>query len=271
MQRYPEVRRVLAAPYRNMSSEQIERLMESYNVNAEDMEGFLSTLGNIGRSVVSALPQVLPAALPLVGTAIGGPVGGALGGVAGQALGSMLGPRPPGGAQPPAGQVPIRPGARPPLPAGMPGGSPAAGHLLQSIFSPQMLQGLVAMLMGQAGRQSIPVGNQQVPTAAFPNLLGVLANQAAAEASAAAAQDIGSEAVPRYLQNYAGEAIGDPAIPEHRAYALLELLQEAQAEQDEYYDNRGDSRESWYTVPEIDEASLDEMELAELYGEYDFA
>ena len=265
MQRYPEVRRVLAAPYRNMSAEQIERLMESYNVNAEDMEGFLSTLGNIGRSVVSALPQVLPAALPLVGTAIGGPVGGAIGGMAGQALGSVLGPRPPGG------RPPLPPGARPPLPAGIPGGSPAAGQLLQSIFSPQMLQGLVAMLMGQAGRQSIPVGNQQVPTSAFPNLLGVLANQAAAEASAAAAQDVGSEAVPRYLQNYAGEAIGDPAIPEHRAYALLELLQEAQAEQHEYYDTRGESHESWYSVPEIDEASLDEMELAELYGEYDFA
>src|SRR5262245_20102539 len=100
MPRYEEVRKVLAAPYRNMSAEQIEYMMESYNVNAEDMENFLSTLGNIGRSVVSALPQVLPAALPLVGTAIGGPVGGMLGSVAGQALGSALGPRQPAGAHP---------------------------------------------------------------------------------------------------------------------------------------------------------------------------
>jgi hypothetical protein len=263
MQRYAEVRKVLAPPYRNMSSEQIERMMESYNVNAEDMENFLSTLGNIGRSVVSALPQVLPAALPLVGTAIGGPVGGAIGGIAGQALGSVLG-RQPGGARPPVG-----PGM--PLPQ-MPGGSPAAGQLLQTIFQPQMLQSLVSMLLGQAGRQNIPVGRTQVPAPAFANLLGVLANQAASEASAAAAQDVGGESVPRYLQNYAGEAVGDPAIPEHRAYALLELLQEAQAEQDESHNNRTDSaRESWYSVPELDEAYFDELELSEMYGEYDLA
>jgi hypothetical protein len=261
MQRYGEVRKVLAAPYRNMSSEQIERMMESYNVNAEDMENFLSMLGNIGRSVVSALPQVLPAALPLIGTAIGGPAGGAIGGVAGQALGAMLGPRQPQGAQPSAG-----------LPAPMPGGSPAAGQLLQTLFQPQVLQGLMSMLMGGAGRQNIPVGRTQVPAPAFANLIGVLANQAASEASANAAQDIGGESVPRYLQNYAGEAVGDPAIPEHRAYALLELLQEAQAEQDESDDNRADSaRESWFRVPELDEAYFDELELAELYGEYDLA
>ena len=264
MQRYGEVRKVLAAPYRNMSSEQIERMMESYNVNAEDMESFLSTLGNIGRSVVSALPQILPAALPLVGTAIGGPVGGAIGGMAGQFLGSALGPHQPGSARPPAGGAPV--------PAPMPGGSPAAGQLLQTLFQPQVLQGLVSMLLGQAGRQNIPVGHTQVPAPAFANLLGVLANQAASEASANAAQDVGGESVPRYLQNYAGEAVGDPAIPEHRAYALLELLQEAQAEQDESYDNRTDSaRESWFTVPELDEAYFDELELAELYGEYDLA
>jgi len=260
---YGEIRQVLAVPYRNMSSEQIERMMEIYDVDAEDMENFLSSLGSIGRSVVNALPQVLPAALPLVGTAIGGPVGGMLGGVAGQALGSVLGPRPATGAQPPAPQPQPQPAM--PLPAPMPGASPAAGQLLQTLFQPQTIQALISMLMGQVGRQSIPVGNTQVPPAAFTNLLGVLANQAASEANAAA-QSAGDESLPPYLENYAGEAVGDPAIPEHRAYALLGLLHEAQTEQDESY-----ARESWPSEPELDDAYFDELELQELYSEYEFA
>lgn len=265
MPRYVEIQKVLARPYSNLSPEQIESLIESYGVNAEDMENFLSTLGNIGRNVVRALPQVLPAALPLVGTAIGGPIGGMVGGVAGQALGSVFGPRQPQSpGAPPAPPAVAAPGVALP-----PGGSPAAGQLLQTLFQPQTLQALVSMLMGQAGRQNIPVGNAQVPAPAFANLLGVLANQAASEANAYA-QDFGGERVPRYLESYAGEAIGDPAIPEHRAYALLELLQEAQAEQDESDEHVNRARESWRSTTEWD-GEFDEMEWEELYAEYDFA
>ena len=262
MPRYEEIRKVLAP---NLSSEQIELMIESYNLNAEDMENFLSTLGNIGRNVVRALPQVLPAALPLVGTVIGGPIGGMVGGAAGRALGSVLGPR----QQQPAGAQLPPPAAAGPGVSLPPGASPAAAQLLQTLFQPQTLQALVSMLMGQAGRQNIPVGNAQVPPAAFANLLGVLANQAASEANAYA-QDFGGEGVPRYLQNYAGEAIGDPAIPEHRAYALLELLQEAQVERDESDERVNPARESWLSTPDWD-GEWDEMELEELYAEYDFA
>jgi len=265
---YVEVRKVLHTPYRNLSDNQIERMMESYNVNAEDMENFLSTLGNIGRSVVNALPQVLPAALPLVGTVLGGPVGGMIGSVAGQALGSAI-----AGGRPAAagGPAQAQPAAAPPVPgpAVLPGGSPAAGQLLQTLFRPETLQALIAMLMGQAGRQNIPVGNTQVPPAAFTNLLGVLANQANAEITANSQKGLGSESLPRYLENYAGEAFGDPAIPEHRAAALLELLHESDVEHEEDY-----PESSFEVVSESEEdldALYDELDLNELYGEYEFS
>lgn len=273
MPQYPELRKVLGGPYRGMPAQQIESMLEDYNVNAEDMESFLSTLGDIGRGVVRALPQVLPAALPIAGTVLGGPLGGMLGGMAGQALGSALGPRPaapplPGAPQPAGGQAPA-PGGY--MPAPMPGGSPAAGQLLQTMFRPETLQALISMLMGQVGRQSVPVGNTQVPLGGFPNLLGVLANQAAAEYDAASAHGYGSETLPRYLENYAGESYGDPSVPEHRAAALLELFRESDVEHDEAAPSMPvSSYESYESDPELDEI-YDAMDLAELNAEYEFA
>jgi hypothetical protein len=44
------------------------------------------------------------------------------------------------------------------------------------------------------------------------------------------------------------------------------LLQAAQTEQDESY-----ARESWPSEPELDDAYFDEVELQELYSEYEFA
>ena len=269
MPHYPELREVLGSPYRNLPAQQIEALMEGFNLNAEDTENFLSTLGNIGKGIVGALPQVLPVALPLVGTALGGPVGGMLGGVAGQALGSFVGPRQP--TQPAVPQQPQMPSAPPQLSRQMPGGSPAAGQLLQTMFRPETLQALISMLMGQAGRQSIPVGNMQVPLGGFANLLGVLANQAAAEYDAASMRGYGGEALPRYLENYAGESYGDPAIPEHRAAALLELLAESNLEQDEAVPYVPAARyQSYESNPELDEM-YDAMDLAELNSEWAFA
>jgi hypothetical protein len=150
----------------------------------------------------------------------------------------------------------------------MPVGSPAAAQLLQTIADPRLLQALMAMLMGQAGREKIPVGNQLVPTGAFTNLLGVLANQAAAEYNAVAPA---YGETPSYLQDYAGEAIGDPAVAEHRAELLLELLQEAPLKP-----YTGGSRRLVYSEDEqeLDERELDDQfydamdlaELNEIYG-----
>jgi hypothetical protein len=121
------------------------------------------------------------------------------------------------------------------------------------MFRPEMLQALMAMLLGQAGRQNIPVGNTPVPVGAFTNLLGVLANQAAAEYNAIAPRR--GESL-RYFEDFAGEPKGDPAVAEHRAAALLELLQEAGLEQRR--SSISGSRRRAYSE---DERELDEREL----------
>jgi hypothetical protein len=157
------------------------------------------------------------------------------------------------------------------MPAQMPGGSPAAGQLLQTMFRPETLQALISMLIGQAGRQNIPVGNTQVPVGAFTNLLSVLANQAAAEYNAGSANTYAEQRYPRYLENYAGEAYGDPAVPEHRAEALLELFRESAPEQDEAYSSgRAARRPAHELAREMDEM-YDAMDLSELYSEYEFS
>ena len=230
---YREIRVVLHPAYRDLSSRRIEAILEQENIDAGDMENFLSTVGKIGQSVVKALPQVLPAALPVVGTIIGGPVGGVVGKVAGQAVGGLINP-----AQPPP--VPAPAAATPQqtqTPPAIQGGSPAATQLIQTMFNPATLQALFAMLMGAAGAQNVQVGTTNVPVGAFPNLLGKLANEAAAEYHAVAST--GSSMAPAYLRDFAGEFRDDPAVPENRAFRLMELLQEARLSEydDEGYDD----------------------------------
>jgi hypothetical protein len=58
------------------------------------------------------------------------------------------------------------------------------------------------------------------------NALGVLANQAASEAEGGYVSE--NESVPAYLLSPSGH-LDDPTIPENRARALLERLQEGRA------------------------------------------
>ena len=264
---YPELREVLAPQYRNLPAEDIEALFESYNLSAEDIEGFFDTLKDIGKAVVSAAPTILPVAGTVVGTAFGGPagaaLGGALGNLAGGAISQATGPRPAAAPRPaPAPQIPQPP----------PGASPAAGQMLQTMFRPEMLQALIQMLLGQLAGSNITVGNRSVPVEAFTNLMGTMANQAQAEYHAA---NISTRAgMPEYLLDYAGEAVGDPAVAEHRAQALYELLQETDVEQAiprrisrpraKVYAEAYDEGEGY------DEAAFyNDLELAELYSEAD--
>ena len=261
---------ILAAEYRDLPPEQIEQIVESTLGDAaypEDLENFSKTLQSVGAAVSKALPQVLPVAGTVIGTAFGGPAGGALGGALGSAAGGAIsGPRPPTGAPPPAQQPPQM---TPAAPSSMPSGSPATAQLLQAMFHPQMLQALMAMCMGQAGRRNIPVGDMPVPPGAFTNLLNVLTTRAAAEYNAVAPNGES----PRYFYNYTGEAMGDPAVDEHRAEALWERLQEAGVEQRR--PSTGGSRRLRYHEEEweLDEQELDEefydwLEIAELDGGY---
>lgn len=246
---YPEIREVLSHEYRR--PEDIETILESANIDPEYLENFLSTLGDVGRRVVGALPSILPVAGTVVGTAFGGPVGGAVGGALGSTAGGVLagGQRP---GQPPQLQMPPQP-----VTPQIPGAQPAVA-LLQTIFNPAVLQALIAMLLGQAGARNIPVGNASAPPGAFMNMISVLANQASAEYNAAVAAS--GESIPGYLRDFAGEVQGDIAVPEYRAGVLLQKLQEADLEQAEYY--REDSSER----QQLDDWVYEEMELAQLYS-----
>jgi hypothetical protein len=115
------------------------------------------------------------------------------------------------------------------------------------------MQALMSMVMGPLGKPNIPVGRTSVPVGAFSNLLGVLAGRAEAEYNASISATRGD--VPKYMQDYAGEAKGDPAVAENRADALYELLEYS---------------ESAPEISEVAEAEYDfQSEMEALQAEYD--
>jgi hypothetical protein len=224
-----------------MSSQQIEALLERYNIDAEAMEGFFDGFkrfaSSAGQSLLSAAPSIVSVAAPLIGTAIGGPIGGmagaALGRLASGAISSATAPRPT---------------------------SPAAGQLLRTITRPETMQALSSMLMGGLGRPNVQVGSTSVPVSAFTNLLSVLATQAEAEYNAATSA--AREAVPEYMRNYAGEAVGDPAVVQNRAEALYELLERTPFEQ-EGAEAAGEAAEYYESETEVADSEYDAIDIAE--------
>src|SRR5262249_8447453 len=120
-----------------------------------------------------------------------------------------------------------------------------AGVLLGLVQRPEVIQALMSMALGSAGRKDIPVGNTAVPVSAFANLLSVLGSKAFGQAEALAEP---SESLPEYLYRE-GTLLADPAERSQRAAVLLERLGEAAmptarpitvrrmvTEVDEYYD-----------------------------------
>ena len=147
--------------------------------------------------------------------------------------------------------------------AGNTGATNPAGVLLGLVQRPEVIQSLMAMALGPAGRKDIPVGNTSVPVSAFANLISALGSKAFAQAEAFAEP---SESLPEYLYKD-GKLMADPAERSERAAVLLERLGEiaiptarllprsAISEADEYYD-------------ELDAAELDLMEMEG--GSYEF-
>lgn len=240
---FPELRKCLAPEYRHLPTEYIEQIIEQSfgeGVSPEDVESFFSDLGSFAskaaKTVGKALPAVLPVAGTVVGTAFGGPLGGALGGALGSVAGSAVGSAVQGKKVLPALKKSIRPalggvaqaagGAIQRAIPGAAGG--AASQLLNILAQPKVMQGLQSMAVGQLGNQAIPIAGTQVPVGAIANLIGSLANQAAAEQQAFYYE---TEAIPAYLLNSEGYPIVDPAVPEQRAAALLNLLQQENYQQ----------------------------------------
>ena len=256
---YKGIREVLAPEYRELPAEQIEALVRSTlgDVDPEDVDDFLGTLKKVGGFVAKAAPSVLPVAGTVVGTAFGGPLGATLGGtlgsLAGKAVGGAAGPGPRRG----------RPGL---AAAPAAGGSPAAGQLLALLNRPEIIQALMAMLMGPAGRSHVPVGGTAVPVGAVANLVGTLANQAAAEHNAAVAWE--GESSQGWLLDARGEFLVDPAVPEERAERLLQLLQTPVQPRPSPRVRAAGAR--YESDPDVsDDQIFDELELAELYAEYE--
>jgi len=256
--KYPNLKQNIGQEYAELSDQAIESLVKSRNMDAEAMESFFSDLGKFaasaGKTLLKAAPSILPVAGGVVGTAFGGPIGAMLGqklgSLAGGALGAATGqPTPSGGAGVLGGLA----GGLGGLLAG--GGSPAAGQLLQTLLKPQTLQAVSSMALGPLGRQNVSVGGTAVPVSAFSNLLSMLAGRAEAEYNAA--MTAGQTGVPRYMQDYAGEARGDPAVAEHRAEALYQLLEAAQ--------ETGESAEA----VEAAEAAFSEQEWEAVEAEYE--
>jgi len=285
---YEILREALEPKYRNLPPRDIERILQHSflgSVSPEDAENFFRDLGRFATQAAPVVGQVASVALPVVGTALGtafgGPVGGALGGAlgsaAGGAIGSATAPRPRPPQTPPSApayrpQRPTQPSQQQPAVQGQLGVAPAAAaQLLATLFQPQVLQALLAMTMGSAGRQTIPVKGNLVPLGAFANLIGTLANQVAAEYNAAT-QETG-ENIPQYLMDSNGEFIVDPAVAEQRAGLLMNLLQQANQEnfaQQEAVKRRDVGRYRQQSLLTEADEMYDALELGELYTDLEF-
>ena len=262
---YPEISKILAPEYGEMPAEVVEEIVTrnfGESISAEDLEfsigKFLKSAGKVAQNV---LPAVAPIAGTVIGTAVGGPVGAAIGGQLGSLAGRAVAPG-----------RPAQPGGIPPSPVGrmMPttGGSPSAAQLLQMISRPEVLQALMGMMMGGAGRPNVMVGNTPVPAGAVANTIATLANQAAAEYNAVAS---GGEVVPRYLLDERGEFLCDPAVAEQRTEVLLRRFNEAAVQKHwERYESDYEYDEGDYEYDfeeELDDAMYDEMDIIDLYSE----
>jgi len=253
---YPNIREYLAPEYASLAAEQVEDLLEKEGIRAEAMEGFFDDVGKTFSSAAKAVAPVVSKALPGVisgaaaGCALGpwGCLGGALIGGVGSALSSGGGkPAGGGGGSSPAsaiaGAIPAIAGAAGgggvasgvasalPAIAGLVGGGGGAGGsdktnpagiLLGLLQRPEVLQALMSMALGSAGRKDVSVGGNSVPASAIANLVSTLGSKAFAKAEAVAEP---SEDLPDYLYNNGVLAV-DPAVPSQRAARLLEMFGE---------------------------------------------
>jgi len=262
------------------------------------MAGQFTGTGRIGNALGGALSgigqgkNVLNTAVGAASGLLGGAAGGgALGGGALSSIAGLAGGR--GGTG--GALVGLLGGGQGGALAGLLGGGQggtAASQLMALLQRPEVMRSLGAMAMGSAGRTTIPVGSAQtpIPTSAFANLLGLLANRAADEQ---AALSDGSESDLRYLTDDAGEWVVDPAESEQRAAHLHHLLDVAEYERmvqtDQQMQNRQWQQErqqgayqervrqarAWQQQQDRETALYDAVDLSEVYaltedlGEYD--
>ncbi len=255
--KYPNLRSILAESYRGLPDTAIERVLAQQGLEAGAIEDFWGDLGNV---VASALPIVGSAVGSIVAPGIGTAIGGGLGSLAGGALHSAIGSGQPAPAPTPVAPVPAAPvpSAMPypyppypyPQPASFPGAplplmgpifssatpaAPAAqgssqqlaALLLQLLMRPEMLQSILAMIMGGAGATTVPVGTTGVPVTALTNLLSNVAGQVSEAYNNERAPSAVYAEATHYTSRNPFAARVDLASQEARSAALLNLLRES--------------------------------------------
>lgn len=204
-------------------------LIDAYG--EEGAQELVEFFGQFGRAVsrfARAAAPVIQRRLP--GVIQGATAGATMGGPYGALLGGLLGglrappsrsprPRPPRAAPAPA--PPAAPGASPGTPGpGTPTGSASAGQLLALLQRPEIMQALLAMLMGQAGRRQVRLGRESVPVNAVTSAIAELATRATEEHNASLHR---MDATPSYLLDDSGAPLCDAASPGERAGVLVDL------------------------------------------------
>jgi hypothetical protein len=116
---------------------------------------------------------------------------------------------------------------------------------------PEVMQSLMSLALGPAGKKEVSVGGTSVPASAVANLVGTLGSKAftKAEADAEPSRDL-----PSYLYRN-GALAADPGDPSSRAGVLLTRIGEAAL--------LSESRIPRATFTEADEY-YDELDMAEL-------
>jgi hypothetical protein len=192
------LRPALSPRLREASPVQIRTELAAEGIDADAAEDFLGSLSHaasaIGSAVAPRLPGILQGAMQGASTGMAaGPYGALIGALGGAVAGGLSSPS---SASHPASSPAPSAGGGLGAAAGSPsaisallgaaGGSAGAGggaigSLLGLLTQPQVTQGLMSMLMGNAGSRTVPVAGQQVPAGAIANMIGHFANQAAAE------------------------------------------------------------------------------------------
>jgi len=212
--------------YQNISSQELYNLAQNTLavLTEEQAEGFFSKIADIGKK---ALPGVIQGAV--AGSALG-PWGALAGGIVGGASSALAKKQPS-----PMPSVPATVGS---LPQGA--NAPAAAQLLQVLQNPLLSQSLLPLILGPAGRKTIPVSGKPVATGDFLNLLGTLAASASKEAAEVYGESHSETSDP----NTEGLDSNNDN-PEQRAKVLMELLQK---EEDESISAAYPQQESIYNL-----------------------
>jgi hypothetical protein len=298
---YPLIRSALAPEFAALPAEDVENILESNGIRAEDMEGFFDDVGHAFSSAAKAVAPIATKALPGIisgaatGCALGpwGCLGGALIGGVGSALSSGGGGKPAAGGSPVsaiAGAIPaiagavgggggggIASGIASALPAiaGLVGGAGGAGGaggktnpagiLLGLLQNSDVQKALMSLALGSAGRKDVPINGTPVPASAFANLVSTVGSKAFTKAEAVAEP---SEDLPDYLYKN-GSLLVDPAVPSQRAARLLEMLGEAAITPPPPRVVRRTFTEADEYYDELDLAELDILETEGASFEYD--